>query len=720
MVKLNDLTDRITSYAPDADLELVTHAYLFAARAHKEQTRKSGEAYVTHPLEVALILADLKMDVDTIATALLHDTIEDTMHTREELSERFSPVIAEMVDGVSKIGKLQFRSKQEAAAENFRKMMLAMSRDIRVILVKLADRLHNMRTLGSMPAHKKVRIAQETLEIYAPLAARLGLMPLRCELEDLCFQHLHPEHYAELVQVMAESRPEREAYIQRVCAELQARLTGAGVVCTVSGRSKHLFSIYRKMTKSNLEFQQVHDLLAFRVLVDDLTQCYAALGYVHAFYRPVPDRIKDYIAMPKSNGYQSLHTTVIGPEMRRVEIQIRTYDMHRVSEYGIAAHWKYKEGHLALRREDMAHFGRLREVFETAREVEDPDEFMEAVKIDLFKNDVYVFTPAGDIKEFPLGATALDFAYAIHTEVGNRCVGAKVDGRMVPLRYELQSGDHVEILTSDNQHPRRDWLEFVKTGRALSRIRKYLRQEERETGVRIGREMLEGELKKHGSSIQALVRNGQIKRVLKERDVRDVETLLVGIAQGHVVLGPLVRELLPDKDWNTVDQSEADKSALARILERIRRPAESPVLISGEEDVLVSFARCCNPLPGEEVIGYVTRGRGITVHRRTCTQVLALEKERRIPVDWDGRVKTVAHASGIRVICVDRPGLLANITRTCTDAGVNISRANVSQINDAKAECDLEVGVASVDELINLIHRLEKIKGVISVDRLGA
>ncbi|MCB9794142.1 MAG: bifunctional (p)ppGpp synthetase/guanosine-3',5'-bis(diphosphate) 3'-pyrophosphohydrolase [Alphaproteobacteria bacterium] len=719
MATLNDLLDAIRAYAKDADVDLVAHAYLYAARAHKEQVRKSGEDYVTHPLEVSIILAEMRMDVDTIATALLHDTLEDTMITKEELSGLFSPEIAALVDGVTKIGKLKFRSQQEAAAENFRKMMLAMSADIRVILVKLADRLHNMRTLGSMRDDKRRRISKETMDIYAPLAARLGLMPLRCELEDLCFENLHPEKFSEISALMEDSRPEREAYIERVSAELRGLLAEAGLPLDVKGRSKHLYSVYRKMAAGNLEFQQVHDLLAFRVMVEDIAQCYAALGVVHAKYRPVPERFKDYIALPKSNGYQSLHTTVIGPQGRRVEIQIRTREMHRVAEMGIAAHWRYKAGHLTVKPSEIARMAHLREVFETAREVEDPEEFLEAVKIDLFRNEVYVFTPAGDVKEFPKGATALDFAYAIHTEVGHRCVGAKANGRMVPLRYELQSGDHIEILTSDSQHPRRGWLEFVRTGRALARIRRYLRQEERETGIRLGRDMLENELKKHSSSIQALVKNGQLKNVLKERGIKDVESLLVGLAQGHVNLGPLVRELLPEKDWLAYDAGEADKSALERIWNRWTKPSETPVLVSGEEDMLVTFARCCNPLPGEPISGYITRGRGISIHRRGCPQLLALEPERRILVDWEPRVQGASHTSGLRVIGVDRPGLLANITRTVTDSGMNMSKVVVTQLTDEKAECNLELGVSSVDELSNLIRKLERIRGVISVDRVG-
>ncbi|HJN73426.1 MAG TPA: bifunctional (p)ppGpp synthetase/guanosine-3',5'-bis(diphosphate) 3'-pyrophosphohydrolase [Myxococcota bacterium] len=718
-LRLNDILDDISVYAPDADLDVVMRAYFYAAKAHKDQSRKSGEAYFTHPLAVAGILVGQKMDVDTVATALLHDVLEDCFVTKEQIAETFSDVIADLVDGVTKISKLQFRSKEEAAAENFRKMMVAMSQDVRVILVKLADRLHNMRTLGSMPDHKKARISQETLDIYAPLAARLGLTPWKVELENHCLEHLHPRVHAELVAKLDETRDSREAYIGRVTGTLERELLRRGVKPeSITGRAKHLMSIFRKMQTQKVEFEQLHDLLAFRVIVPDITQCYGTLGYVHAFFQPVPDRIKDYIAMPKSNGYRSLHTTVFGPEGRRFEVQIRTTDMHEIAERGVAAHWRYKEGHLALSAAAVNQISRLREVFESAREVEDPDEFMEAVKLDLFHNEVFVFTPKGDVIEFPRGATALDFAYAVHTEVGNTCTGAKVNGKMVKLEYRLQSGDTVEVITGKNQHPRRDWLNVARTSRALGRIRKFLRQEERRTGARLGREVLENELKKRGTSLNAVVKSGALKRLCKSHGFRDAESLFIDITQGHSPITGHVRELLPDYDWES-ERDEKEAGALERLLSRIRRRSVSPVLIDGEEDVLVSFAKCCNPLPGEPVRGYITRGRGISVHRRQCPQLLALEPERRITVQWDSKVEGVQHMSGIRLICVDRPGLLANITKTCTDAGINISAANVQVVGDDKAECDLEIGVTDVAELTGLIRRLEKIRGVISVDRVA-
>ena len=717
-MRLDDILETVSGYASDADLDIVIRAYFFAARAHDKQRRKSGEAYFTHPLAVAAILADLQMDVDTIATALLHDTLEDTFVSSEEIQQLFGEEVLGLVQGVTKISKLEFRSQEVAQAENFRKMLMAMSRDVRVILVKLADRLHNMRTLGAMRDEKRRRIAQETLDIYAPIAGRLGLMNYRIELEDICFQNLHPEKYDEIVERMAEGETERKAFVEEVTLELNTRLEELGIEGEVNGRSKHLWSIYKKMVKSKLEFDQIHDLLAFRVLVDDVGQCYAVLGHIHAHYRPVPQRIKDYIAMPKANGYQSLHTTVLWEGGRRMEVQIRTRAMHRIAEPGIAAHWQYKEGHLDVEPEEIAKLARLRELLEMAREGEDPDEFMEVVKIDLFTEDVYVFTPAGDIKEFPIGATALDFAYAVHTEVGNRCVGAKVNGRMVPLRHTLNSGDTVEILTSKNQHPRRDWLKMVRTGRALSRIRRYLRAEEQETGQRIGREMLEAELKKRGSSIQSLVKQGLLKSWLKENGFKEANEFLVQLAQGNLSLAGVVRELVPGHE--SEKDGEFSETALTKIMEKIRgKGSESPVLIDAQEDVLVSFARCCNPLPREPVMGYITRGRGITVHRRDCAQILALDQARRVPVEWAKKAKGGTHVGNIRVICVDRPGLLANITKICTDSAINISRVEARALGDEKADCSLQVSIEDVESLTKLIRRLEKIKGVISVDRVG-
>ncbi len=714
LLRLNDILDTVSAYAPDADLDLLMRAYVIAAKAHAGQMRKSGEPYLVHPLGVAGILASMRMDVDTIATALLHDTIEDCLTSPDELQELFGPVIAELVQGVTKIGKLQFQSKAEAQAENFRKMVLAMAQDVRVVIVKLADRLHNMRTLEHMTPAAQRRIAQETEEIYAPIANRLGLHRLKEELQNLCLRFIHPRIHADLEAAVAASAEQRDAYIQRTTAHLTQCLKEAGITCDIQGRAKSLASVHRKMVQQKLEFEQIHDLLAFRLLADDISACYEVLGTLHGLYKPVPDKIKDYIAMPKVNGYQSLHTTVLGPEAQRIELQIRTREMHQVAERGIAAHWRYKEGHLDLDQTSIQRIARLRELFETAWEVEDSNEFLATVKIDLFTSEVYVFTPALEVKVFPAGATVLDFAYAIHTDLGNTCVGGRVGGRMVPMRHELASGDIVEINTRKDQKPSRDWLNIARTGRALAKIRRALRNAERDQGLELGRNMLSSELKRHGRNLNKLIKDGTVKKFLKENDFRDLDQALLALARGHLPLVRTVKALVPEVE--PAPQPQED-TGFAGILRRIRGRARSPVLINGVDDVLVSYARCCNPLPGEQVTGFITRGRGITVHMASCPQLLALEPERRIPVQWDPNVR-LAHSGEVRIVCADRPGLLANITACCDSADINITRVEAFPIGDGKSSCNLEIAVHSVKQLNKLMRKLEKIRGVMSVGRV--
>ena len=714
MTTISDILETVRTYAPDANLQPVMSAYLLAARAHAGQKRKSGEPYLSHPLAVTQILANMKMDIDTLATALLHDALEDNPITKKEMTEQIGPEIAELVDGVTKIGKLKFRSDEELAAENFRKMMLAMSRDLRVILVKLADRLHNMQTLEHHRPEKQRKISKETLEIFVPIANRLGLTFLKSELEDLCFRYVEPEAYAEIEAYIQESQADREEYTQRVVKALQAKLAAEGVTCDIKGRAKHRYSIFRKMERVGLKVFEVPDLLAFRILASDIPQCYLILGLIHSHFPPIPDRIKDYIARPKANGYQSLHTTVIGPNERRIEVQIRTRDMDQVAEQGVAAHWKYKEGKLTLSRDDVARIGKIRELFETAHEADNAQDFMETLKVEFYADEVFIFTPAGDIKRFRLGSTALDFAYSVHSDVGNRCTGAKVNGRMVPIRYELQSGDTVEILTSANQRPNRDWLEIAKTGRAIQKIRKYLREEERELGIRLGRDMLENELKKFHFTIQKTKTEGRLKEFLAERENGELDDLYADLARGHASLGKTVREMLPEGMWDA--QREQSSGALASLFNRFRGRAESPVLISGEDGVLVNFAQCCSPLPGEAVGGFITRGRGITVHRSDCAQYIKLGAERQIPVQWDPNSES-RHSGTVQVVCRDKPGLLANITKVCEQAQVNINRAEAHGLHDDRAVCTLEVAVRNVEEMTRLMKNLEKIGGVESVLR---
>lgn len=714
-MRLNDILDTVGSYAPNADLDVIMRAYVFSAKAHAGQVRKSGEPYLTHPLAVAGILADWKMDVDTIATGLLHDTMEDCLVTQGDIHELFGDEVAELVDGVTKIGKLEFRSKEEAQAENFRKMVLAMAKDIRVILVKLADRLHNMRTMQHMRSDRQKGISQETLDIFAPIANRLGLSKVKQELEDLCFQYLHKEVYTEMTRKLDEGARDRDKYIEDASNTLISNLAENGIEGSIVGRSKHLFSVYRKMLAQNLEFEQVHDLLAFRIFVDDIGSCYSVLGLIHARYRHFPDKLKDYIANPKSNGYQSLHTVVIGPEKQQIEIQIRTHHMHAIAENGIAAHWRYKEGHLALSREDVQKVTKLRELFEAAQEVEDPAEFLETVKVDLFAAEAFAFTPRGDVKFFPLGATALDFAYAIHSEVGNRCVGVKVNGRMVPLRYQLKSGDTVEIITRDDQRPSRDWLEIVRTGRALSKIRREIREDERQKGREIGLNLLETEVGRYNGNFKKMLKAGDIKKLAKDHGFRKEEDLYLAIAQGRLTVNRVVRGLLPDE----VFREEEEAGAITQLFKKIRRKTESPVLINGVEDVMVTYAQCCRPVPGESVTGFVTRGRGITVHLSTCSQMLALDSERRVPVQWHDATRG-RHSGEVRIICSDQMGMLAEIGAVCKSTGINVTRMEAAQIEDNKAQICLEVSIGDVKELKKLMNQVERIKGVISVDRVRA
>lgn len=714
MTTISDILETIRGYSADANLKPVMSAYLLAARAHAGQKRKSGEPYLSHPLAVTKILADMKMDTDTLATALLHDALEDNPITKEEMQEQIGLEITELVDGVTKIGKLKFRSHEELAAENFRKMMLAMSRDLRVILVKLADRLHNMQTLEHHKPEKQKKISRETLDIFVPIANRLGLIRIKSDLEDLCFRYSEPEAYVEIDTYLQETQADREQYTLRIIKALELKLNTEAVQCDIKGRAKHRYSIYKKMCRQGLKVDEVPDLLAFRILVEDVAQCYAVLGFIHAHFPPVPSRIKDYIARPKANGYQSLHTTVMGPADRRIEVQIRTRMMDQIAEEGIAAHWRYKEGKLALSPEDVARISKIRDLFESAHEASNATDFMETLKVEFYADEVFVFTPRGDIKQFRAGSTALDFAYAVHSDVGNSCIGAKVNGRMVPIRYELQSGDSLEILTSSTQVPSRDWLEIAKTGRAIQKIRRYLREEERELGIRLGREMLEGELRKFHFTLAKAKTDGRLKEFLSSRSPDDLDELFVEVARGQLSLGNTVRDILPTGLWES--KREQNTGTLANLLNRFRSRVESPVLITGEDGVLVNFANCCAPLPGEPVGGFVTRGRGITVHQAACTQFLKMDLERQISVQWDPE-RTGRHTGEIQVYCTNKPGLLASISKVCEKAQVNINRAEAHGLPDGRAMCLLEVAVRNVDEMTRLMKNLEKVAGVESVER---
>ncbi len=716
MVRIDNILEKIRSYNSGADLDAVRKAYVFSAKVHQGQVRLSGEPYLTHPMEVAFILVQLRMDVPTIVTGLLHDTLEDTLTTVEELQSVFGEEVASLVDGVTKIGKIIFRTSEERQAENFRKMLLAMARDIRVILVKLADRLHNMRTLGYQPEARQRKIAQETLDIYAPLANRMGISWIKSELEDLSFRYLHPDLFYDMVGKVAKKKKEREKYIEEVRKQIQEKLNEHGIQGEISGRSKHLYSIYLKMERQGIDFDQVFDLIAFRLIVDSVRDCYAVLGIIHSAWKPIPGRFKDYIAMPKANMYQSLHTTVIGPYGERMEVQIRTEEMHRVAEEGIAAHWKYKEGKAAsgLNGRDDRRFGWLRQLLEWQQELKDSREFMDSVKVDLFPEEVYVFTPKGDVKELPKGSTPIDFAYGIHTDIGQRCSGARINGKLVPLKTELHNGDIVEVITSANQTPSKDWLKFVRTSKARNKIRQWIKAEQREKSLVLGREMLEKELRKHGFSLNRVLGSEDLAFVVEELGFRSDDDLMAALGYGKVSLGQVVGRIVPAEKL----KAEPPKpGTIGRVLEKIRKKPSNAIKIQGVEDILVRFAKCCNPLPGDPVIGFITRGRGVTVHTSDCPHILEGDPERRLEVEWDMK-KKASRPAKIRVFCVDQKGMLAGITGAITNSEANIISANVLSTPDHKGLNTFEVDVQDLDHLNRVINALLKVKGVYKVERM--
>jgi GTP pyrophosphokinase len=737
LIRLNDILTQVAAYHPDPDLDIIKKAYVYSAKVHQGQIRKSGEPYLIHPLEVAGILAALKLDEASIVAGLLHDTIEDTLATPEEVRELFGEEIAEIVDGVTKLSKFSAAatmSQEEKQAENFRKMIVAMASDIRVILVKLADRTHNMRTLDHMKEEKQARIAQETLDIYAPLANRLGISWVKTELEDLSFKYLKPQDFADLTEKVGRKKREREKYIADVVHLIETKMKERNIPGTVSGRFKHLYSIHKKMKSQGIEFDQVPDVIAFRVVVPNLGHCYETLGLIHNIWKPVPGRFKDFIAIPKPNMYQSLHTTVIGPQSERIEVQIRTEEMHRVAEEGIAAHWAYKEGRTVISKDDEK-FAWLRQLMEWQQDLKDPKEFLETVKVDLFSDEVFVFTPKGDVKSLPRGATPVDFAFSIHSDVGSKCVGSKINGKIVPLRYKLKNGDTVEILTSPQAHPSKDWLTFVKTSRAQQKIRAFIKLQQREKGLQLGRELLDKELKRFGLNLNKMIKSGEIKKPAEELGYRTEDDLMVGVGYGKVVPSNLIEKLLPaEKIAETREQTARDQTngnstgggllnnlGLGKVTEAARklvgRPARSGVSVGGIDEVLVRFGRCCNPVPGDAIAGFITRGRGVTVHTAGCEKALATDPERRVDVSWD-KASTYVRPVTLRVLTVDRPGLLADISNTFSKKGVNISQANCRSTGDDRAVNTFEVGISDLKQLTDLIRTIERLQGVYTVERV--
>ena len=711
---IDQLLDRVQSYQPDADLGMVRKAYEFSAKAHEGQTRRSGEPYVKHPIAVAGVLTSLKTDVTAIVAGLLHDTLEDTVATAGELEREFGKDVVHLVDGVTKIGKITFKSSEEKQAENFRKMVLSMADDIRVVIIKLADRLHNMRTLEHLSEGKRLEIAQETLEIYAPLANRIGVGWVKNELEDLCLKHLKPDVYEMLRVRVAKRDEDRQQYIQEVRELVEKALGEHGLSGAVYGRPKHLYGVYQKMNKQSISFEEVYDLTALRIITDTKMNCYALLGVIHSLWRPLPGRFKDYIAIPKSNLYQSLHTTVVGPKGEHVEFQIRTEEMHRVAEYGIAAHWKYKEQG-RVQDKDSKAFGWLRQFIEWQSDLPDNRQFMDSVKLELFHDVVYVFTPKGTVKELPKDSTPVDFAYAIHTEVGDHCVGAKVNGKIVPLKYELESGDTIEILTSPNQTPHKDWLKFVRTSRAKTKIKHWIKAEEQKRSLEIGRRLLETEFRRHGLAPAQVLKSSELVEVAKQEGYETTDELTIAVGFGHIATAQVVNRLITPASEATPVLHEPSTSQ--KVLSS--RGGEQGVQVKGGRDLLMQLSRCCNPVPGDRILGYITRGRGLTIHSVDCPNLEALDYDRArlVEVEWDTAAPSL-HAVKIAVIAEDRTGVLANVSSAIAECKANISRAEIITREDRKAELDFIVEVADTAHLNRVLKTIERIDGVITARRI--
>ncbi len=714
MIRLNDILDTVVSYNPSADLNLIRKAYVYCAKVHQGQTRLSGEPYIIHPLEVAGLLATLKLDVPSIVTGFLHDTIEDTLTTADELAEMFGPEVAALVEGVTKISKIHFKTKEENQAENFRKMLLAMANDIRVILVKLADRLHNMRTLQFQPDVKQRSISRETMDIYAPIAHRLGISWIKTELEDLSFRYLQPEVYFDLSTRIQQKKQERESFIKEIQQVIRQKLSDQQIAGEVSGRSKHLFSIYRKMEKRRVDLDEIYDLTALRVLVDDVKSCYEVLGLIHSSWRPIPGRFKDYIAMPKGNMYQSLHTTVIGPHGNRMEVQIRTYEMHRVAEAGIAAHWKYKEGK-GYDEKEVRRFAWLRQLLEWQQELQDSREFMDSVKVELFPEEVYVFTPKGDVKGFPKGATPIDFAYSVHSDVGHRCVGAKVNGKLVPLKHELQNGDIVEVITSPHHTPSKDWLKIVKSSRARNRIRSWIKIEERKQSVVLGREICEKEFRKYSLNLQKLSKTGELKKISGEYGFSGEDDLLAAVGYGKIAAAQIIAKLIPEERLQA--RQEQKESRISSVINKLKGKSVNAVEVGGMEDIMIRYAKCCNPLPGDDIVGFITRGQGVTIHTADCPFATEADPERRIDVTW-AKGKSAALPAKLRVFCMDEKGILANMTLAITNAEANIVSAQIKSTVDKRGENIFELNVTDLSHLNRVMNAILRVKGVVKVERI--
>ncbi|MBK1809309.1 bifunctional (p)ppGpp synthetase/guanosine-3',5'-bis(diphosphate) 3'-pyrophosphohydrolase [Clostridium sp. YIM B02505] len=726
---LDILIDKVKHNCNNVDLALIEKAYNLAADAHKTQKRESGEPYIIHPESVASILAELGMDTNTIAAGLLHDVIEDTNYTYNDIKNMFNEEVANLVEGVTKLDMIRYKTKEEQQADNVRKMLLAMAKDIRVIIIKLADRLHNMRTLKFMPEEKQKEKAKETLDIFAPLAHRLGMSKIKWELEDLAFRYLHSEEYYDLVKQIAEKRAERENYIESIINELTENLENAGIDSDIDGRPKHFYSIYRKMVNKNKNIEQIFDLTAIRILVNSVKDCYAALGIVHTIYKPLPGRFKDYIAMPKPNMYQSLHTTVIGHQGKTFEIQIRTFEMHKTAEYGIAAHWKYKEG-AAEGREDSfeTKLSWLRDMLEWQKDTADAEEFMEGFKMDLFSDEIFVFTPKGIVISLPNDATPIDFAYKIHTDVGNKCVGSKVNGKMVPLDYRLKTGEIVEILTSSvAKGPNIDWLNIATSNQAKSKIKQWFKRAKREENIDKGKDIIEREAKKQLVNFVDLLKGEGYEKLLKKyNNLRNVDDIYAAVGIGMVSASTIISRL---KEYNVTDKTVQSNEQITKSIEehiskgeRVhKKDINYGITVKGESNLMVRFAKCCNPVPGDEVVGFITRGRGISVHRKDCTNfktIMSEEPEKIVEVNWGGAKG--AYTAEIQVRSEDRDGLLADIMTVITESKLPLNGLNANSTKTNTALINIKVKIDNVEQLKELMRKIRKLKGVLDVYRMNS
>ncbi len=713
MIRITDIVEKASQYLSQSELALIEKAYVYSASAHAGQFRLSGEPYLSHPLEVSNILVDLRLDGATIASGLLHDTVEDTSVNISDIQEHFGKEVAEIVDGVTKIGQVTFESKETAHAENIRKMILAMAKDLRVILVKLADRLHNMRTLEFQNPIKRRLISQETLDIYSPISHRLGLYKIKVQLDDLSLKYLKPDVYNRISRGIKQHRLLGEDYVNKVISELGKILKENNILGSISGRQKHIYSIYQKMKRQKLSLDQVYDLIAFRVIVNSIKDCYTTLGIIHSKWPPVPGRFKDYISMPKSNMYQSLHTTVIGPEGEHIEIQIRTEKMHYIAEYGIAAHWKYKDKNI-INPKDEKRFSWLRQILDWERELKDPREFIQSLKIDLFEDEVYVFTPRRDVLALPQGATPVDFAYMIHSEVGDRCVGAKVNGKLVPLETKLKNGDIVEIVTNPNHKPSRDWLKFVKTAKAKAKIRHWIKTEERSSCISLAKEILEKESRKLGLNFQKELKKGALEKVAEEFSYKNVEDLLAAVGYAKLTPKQVLNKLIPQQNRTDGLKNKQERQNSNHTKQEVAR--KEGVEIKGAKDLLVRYAKCCQPVKGDPIIGYISRGRGVVVHTTDCPNVKNLEPQRLVEVSWTGE-ENKTYTATIKIISKNQKGALAQIAGALSDEEINILSGHFHTRVDDTTEIFFTIEIDSSEHLYATLEKLSKLNPVIEAIR---